>query len=116
MASADLAVGMSVPSLSPSVGVDVGPTDAAVVGAALEAAVPEVEGVASLFDVQPVSPAMVTETARIVAAAFTVRPRPLPLLRAMRAVWRALGVLSHDVGDTRLMGVVPMPVWMRSVL
>ena len=27
-----------------------------------------------------------------------------------------LGVLSHDVGDTRLMGVVPMPVWMRSVL
>jgi hypothetical protein len=27
-----------------------------------------------------------------------------------------LGVLSHQVGDTRVMGVVPMPVWMRSVL
>jgi len=25
----------------------------------------------------------------------------------------ALGVLSHDVGVTRLMGVAPMPVWMR---
>jgi hypothetical protein len=30
--------------------------------------------------------------------------------------WLALVVLSHDVGDTRLMGVAPMPVWMRSVL
>jgi acetylornithine deacetylase/succinyl-diaminopimelate desuccinylase-like protein len=28
----------------------------------------------------------------------------------------SLGVLSHDVGDTRLMGVAPMPVWIRSVL
>ena len=27
-----------------------------------------------------------------------------------------LGVLSHQVGDTRLMGVPPMPVWIRSVL
>lgn len=25
-------------------------------------------------------------------------------------------VLGHQVGDTRVMGVVPMPVWMRSVL
>ena len=29
---------------------------------------------------------------------------------------RELAVLSHQVGDTRLMGVPPMPVWMRSVL
>jgi hypothetical protein len=28
----------------------------------------------------------------------------------------ALGVLSHQVGDTRVVGVVPMPVWIRSVL
>jgi hypothetical protein len=27
-----------------------------------------------------------------------------------------LDVLGHEVGDTRLMGVAPMPVWMRSVL
>ena len=27
-----------------------------------------------------------------------------------------LAVLGHEVGVTRLMGVVPMPVWMRSVL
>jgi hypothetical protein len=29
---------------------------------------------------------------------------------------RTLDVLSHDVSDTRLMGVAPMLVWMRSVL
>ena len=28
---------------------------------------------------------------------------------------RRLDVPSHQVGDTRLSGVVPMPVWMRSV-
>jgi len=28
----------------------------------------------------------------------------------------ALAVLSQDVGDSRLIGVAPIPVWMRSVL
>lgn len=38
-------------------------------------------------------------------------------IRGLRiGVGRGLGVLSHDLVDTRLMGVAPMPVWMRSVL
>jgi len=37
-------------------------------------------------------------------------------LTAQRDALTGLGVLGHQVGDTRAAGVVPWPVWMRPVL